>query len=1132
MDHFSTCDKDKGKAVARYSSSLHSSDDATPSTALDSYSPSQTGSSSSASGVPASSIPYCSTSSSTNNNIININNPTSEDDALYTQFQLQLHLQEAQQEDERRQLEYSLLHHSQQPQEPQQQQSYHHHHHHHHQAWTPVEPSSSASVAIHTLTDPSSTASDHGAIFNQAQPIFPHIESSSSLHMPSLAAQYEALASFVAARSASSAFIPSVHANNGFLASEQVFHTHDNPVLNSRCTITLDGSSTGTSSGNGNGSGSNGNNGGIGSGGGGGFGADGTMDCDEAEDDEYVPPSELKYILYEDHVSPITIQEALAVLNDHLYDPRVLDQSMDRDACGANSEGGLWSVANGCPDEENDLSYLDRLGFGQDEDEDENEDEDEDDNDNKEEGEEQRGNESEGKSSLLHQKDEELAVIFETRKHLPSPTSTEGAYPFPSMGVESPALTDGFKTYTDSHSTTGDASSTQQRSHGRREPDISFNLASQQLTPDHIHDLYFSRHYSRLVYLNLWDTNLGIWGAQAVGGLLADRTCRIQYLNLGRNRLGFEGMMQLSGMYKNHSLIELDLSDNQLEAKAVHCLQQMLVRLKKHKASNIRRLNLSNNEIKDVSCMSIAKILVGTPIQELDLSFNEISDWGASVILKAFTESRKGLTLETLNLEANPLTFASGVDLCKILTLPQSRVRHLDLRGAKVTDVVVPYLAEALKAHDCVLHTLNLYDCQLTDAGILKLAVKLCVNNSLRVLGLGANCIGDMGIAALSQGLCLNNRLEELDISENETPLSRASVEALLMTMQSNCTLLSLMIDSDPVHHHHHHHGYSAPRSGGMFDVFLEDDEDSQNTGESSSSATPQSAGATTTTATSLTGGTGDDSLGADQTTTATTTEEDEQAIAQERRRYQEVMTKLKSHVRLNHKRTMRLRHQCFETLFCARILMFGRDADPNATNNPWETAQNITTTTTTEVVRVYHDTNQHHSGMDKCLSIIPSHTGLPTPPLSTGSGAILGERTTMTATTDLVADTSAATESVPVCPMTPDDVSPVSETDEKGTTALATATTTTTTTTTTDTTTSNTARLDTPPSLVRLPWEIKETILFCLDEDRVLTRQQFNAILRHASSTWDTVRQPWERWGDVREAILEQTGCYYYTSG
>ncbi|KAF9973484.1 NACHT, LRR and PYD domains-containing protein 13 [Actinomortierella ambigua] len=1003
--------------------------------------------------------------------------PSTEDDALYTQLQLQLHLQEAQLEEERHQLEYSLLHHSQQQQQQNQ----------HSLSWTPSEPSF-VSATMQT-PDLSSTASGHSAIFNQAQPPLSSLLASSST-IPSLVAQDQARTSMLATHSTSTVFMPSVHTANGLLASEQVFHTHDNPSLNNRCNITLPGTGTGTNSG----ARTTGD-------------FDAMTDCDEAQDEDYLPPSELKYILYEDHVSPITIQEALVVLNDHLHDLRVLDQSADHDASQFGCEGGgagdLWDPAIGYAEDESDLSYLDLLGVEQDEDEDDEE------------------------CESADKEDDGSAVNSEANKQLsPSPIATAGgAYPFPSVsGTDSQAFRNASNPYSGTRLTTtstgGSPTSTQQqpdRSRARKDPDILLNLAGQILTPDHIHDLYFSRHYSRLVHLNLYDTNLGTWGAQAVGGLLAERTCRIQYLNLGRNWLGFEGMLQLFGMYKNHSLI--------------------LVRLKKHKASNICRLDLSHNDINDVGCISIAKILVGTTIQHLNLSFNQISDWGASTILHAFTESRKTLSLEGLVLEANRFTFAGGVDMCKMLAFPQSRVRHLDLRGAKVTDVGVPYLTEALRSHSCVLHTLNMYDCQLTDTGVLKLAVTICANTSLRVLGLGANAIGDRGIAALAQCLCLNNRLEELDISDNEASLSRVGVETLLATIQGNCSLLSLMIDSDPdsIHHNHHHHQHhhhstlhgSAATNGNLFDVYLEEESDdnagevgdvingsnnNSNNGLGLASATHATTTSTSSTTATAAGEGGNANL-MGGTPAETEEEVDEQAIAQERRRFEQAMTRLKSYVRLNHKRTMRLRSQCFETLVCARILIYGQDGNPDASTLAPESQRTTSTTITEEVVRVHHGHKMpRNDARDKGPTFIPSNTGLPTPPLSGGAESAPTNPISSASATIPAATAKAQGDEVPDLPVTPDgEYYTFSSTN---TTVVAAP--------------SPTTR----PSLVRLPWEIQEAILFCLDEDRVLTRNQFHAILRHATDRWDTVRQPWERWGDVREAILEQTGCYYYSYG
>ncbi|KAH7056806.1 hypothetical protein BKA57DRAFT_213757 [Linnemannia elongata] len=483
------------------------------------------------------------------------------------------------------------------------------------------------------------------------------------------------------------------------------------------------------------------------------------LDLDLAEmdedDEDCLPPSETKYILYDDHVSPVSMAQALALLNDPLHEELVVhvhsnssnhythdgldDSRQPISILGRNGdESGtlpIFSAPSPLPPASSLASFSDTRRINP------------------------VGATPWSINHTRYAYEEEVDHNFhpwEQEQHgeisrtghshtmgLPSPptaaaTSKSSQAGF--FGNDNQHLQDNQQRF---YGDTNDCATLandngcdeegnceeenqQGRPSHRRGPDIYLNLAGTIISPINIHDIFFSHFYSRLVYLNLWDTNLGIWGAQAVGGLMADRVCRIQYLNLGCNRLGFEGILQLAGLYKNQSLIELDLSENQLGPKAIHSLQQTMVRLQKDKACNIRRLNLSNNNINDVGCISIAK----------------------------------------------------------------------------VTDVGVPYLAEALKSHYCPVVSLNLYDCQLTDTGILKLAIKLSVNRSLRVLGLGRNCVGDTGIMALSQGLCLNNYLEELDLSENELEFSRAGLEAMMAAMRKNTSLLHLTLTVEQDHHH------------------------------------------------------------------------------------------------------------------------------------------------------------------------------------------------------------------------------------------------------------------------------------------------------------------------------------------
>lgn len=758
----------------------------------------------------------------------------------------------------------------------------------------------------------------------------------------------------------------------------------------------------------------------------------GLQEGDEEElddDEECLPPSETKYLLYDDHVSPISISDALTMLNGNLY-----EDFMERDAT------------------------------------------------------EERYQQHEH-----HQYTQHHALMDDDNSPINSPSSTtnkgiglggaervqEGAF-----GADNPTLQGGYgrgRDYESTHqevahwhsggggggmeilsrSTYGDDCGVVQeedeflqgRPTHQGRADISLNLACNHVSLITIHELFFSRYYSRIVYLNLWDSGIGTWGAQAIGGLMADRACHIQYLNLGCNRLGFEGVFQLSGLYKNDSLIELDLSENHLGPKAVHSLQQIMVRLEKDKACNIRRLNLSNNEINDVGCISIAKIIMGTLVTHLDLSFNKISDWGAATIQASFESNEPHL--KDINMEANPLSFTGGMDLCKILALPQSRITILDLRGAKVTDVGIPYLAEALKSIYCPVQTLNLYDCQLTDAGILKLAVKLSVNTSLRVLGLGCNCIGDMGVLALSQGLRVNSHLEELDLSENDMPLSRAGLEALITAMRTNTSILDLRLDVDGHSHSHvvtpnpnfetelelpqqppqaHHPVPNVPQVGEVLapthaalaqplqvpvqqvpapHAFLHHNHllhPNPNVYNGQGAAPAPS----------------------------------EEEAERERDRLYKALGTLKSNVRRNFKRTTRMRKLCFETLAVARVLMFAKDAS---------------------------------TYIPKPTSVIPLQTGLPTPP------------------------------------PTGDDEEKLMQSQDN---------------------TMFISSLSSPApksTLAGLPWEIKEMILRNLDRDRILSERQFQAVVHYGSTRWETIRQPWERWGEIRETILEKTLCYYYES-
>ncbi|KAG0056968.1 NACHT, LRR and PYD domains-containing protein 14 [Gryganskiella cystojenkinii] len=849
---------------------------------------------------------------------------------------------------------------------------------------------------------------------------------------------------------------------------------------------------------------------------------------EDDEDEECLPPSETKYILYDDHVSPVGIPEALAMLNGNLMDVLLpVDGHQETSTMTTDlvsqQEGGRNTVEH--------LS------------------------------------EETAAATPLHVIQKEYQEFMWAKKvqtqkiEYPQDVTSE-------FETESPPSPSDERQHC-SLSDMDDMVNLQGRLSHHAGPDISLNLAGNVLSPITIHDLFFSRYYACLVYLNLWDTNLGTWGAQAVGGLMADSACRIQYLNMGRNHLGFEGIVQLSGLYKNSSLVELDLSENHLGPKAAHSLQQIMVRLKKDKACNIRRLNLSNNDINDVGCISIAKIILGTVLSHLDLSFNRISDWGASTILAAFESN--DLALKDINMEANPLSFAGGVDLCKILALPRSKITHLDLRGAKVTDVGIPYVAEALRSHNCPIVSLNLYDCQLTDTGIAKIAIKLSVNKSLRVLGLGCNCIGDMGMLALSQGLLLNSTLEELDLSQNDSPLSRQGLEALMSTLRTNTSLLDLRLEVDrhvhdltrdgrygasvgtgdepsgymdgesdfqylfqqPLLPSHHPLGLSLNEQQQQASTYIQEMSAGyiDHLGSSLASLQPQSpvplsqpqaqeteeVPSSTTHATvaqsmqteifalsptapligsapnqgmtpqviptgNIAGpGTAPAALEAAIGIPVAMTE---QETEYERQQLALALSSLRAYVRHNFKRTEKLHRLCFEILAMSRVFLFAKDVVEPDRSGALAEEPELQSSPLLSMLRRDCGQNETNPMTLNPAPLTPS--GTPTLPASWSSDASVSSPTQKSAT------------AVPLIEDSTESMLFTLSQKPRGTLAL-------------------------------LPFEIKEMILRRLDREGLMSERQFQTVMNYAGACWETQREPWERWGEIRELILENTRCYYY---
>ncbi|XP_076144620.1 uncharacterized protein LOC143127181 isoform X8 [Alosa pseudoharengus] len=107
-------------------------------------------------------------------------------------------------------------------------------------------------------------------------------------------------------------------------------------------------------------------------------------------------------------------------------------------------------------------------------------------------------------------------------------------------------------------------------------------------------------------------------------------------------------------------------------------------------------------------------------------------------------ESQKAL------LNSCGLTERSCAGLASVLTKASSKLKHLDLSANSIGDTGVQHLCSGLGDPNCILETLGLSDCSITEKGYGSLASALRLNlKSLRELDLRGNDPGESGVKLL-----------------------------------------------------------------------------------------------------------------------------------------------------------------------------------------------------------------------------------------------------------------------------------------------------------------------------------------------------------------------------------------------
>nr|XP_061796656.1 uncharacterized protein LOC133588062 [Nerophis lumbriciformis] len=209
------------------------------------------------------------------------------------------------------------------------------------------------------------------------------------------------------------------------------------------------------------------------------------------------------------------------------------------------------------------------------------------------------------------------------------------------------------------------------------------------------------------------------------------------------------------------NLRHLDLSGNDLSYEGVEILSKGLASPR----CILQVLRLINCGITKRGCAFLAEALQLNPsrLQELVLSGNHLSDVGVKILSKGLASPH--CILQVLDLWDCKLRKGSCHPLASVLSTP-SNLKHLDLSENNLSDEGVEILSKGLASTHCKLESLNLHDCNLKKGSCRPLASVLRSSSNLKHLILYENDLSDEGVEILSKGLasphCI---LESLELS-------------------------------------------------------------------------------------------------------------------------------------------------------------------------------------------------------------------------------------------------------------------------------------------------------------------------------------------------------------------------------
>ncbi|KAL2086278.1 hypothetical protein ACEWY4_017337 [Coilia grayii] len=271
--------------------------------------------------------------------------------------------------------------------------------------------------------------------------------------------------------------------------------------------------------------------------------------------------------------------------------------------------------------------------------------------------------------------------------------------------------------------------------------------------------------------------------------ILLDRDRKPETLKLAGLQLSHKSCETVASVLQSpNSLLELDLSDNNLGDDGIHLLSEGLF----SSQCNLQILSLAACKLSEKSCEIMDLVLQSDNcLLELNLSNNELGDSGIQVLAKGISGTL--CKLQILRLASCKITEKSSEILASVLQSANSLV-ELDLSSNSLGDCGVHILSKGLLSPYCKLQTLRLYNCNIQNEGYICLALTLMLAPScLKELDMRYNHPGVPAHKLLSTTL-QDPGYEALHLSSCK--LSDKSCEILALILQSSNSLKDLRLSA------------------------------------------------------------------------------------------------------------------------------------------------------------------------------------------------------------------------------------------------------------------------------------------------------------------------------------------------